>query len=99
MKRMRRRRSQLPVVTLLVVPAALGCVQVGPAAEDQLEIVTDAVETAAQFSANTVLLTGNLGFHMEDAVAKAFLRTAAIKPEFHQTNSNLPEPVNSPDYP
>ena len=62
------RTCRLPVVTILVIPAALGCSLQGETPPDQIQIVTDAVETASQFNANQVLIVGNLGFNVKDAV-------------------------------
>lgn len=98
MKCMRLRRSKLPVVTLLVVPAALGCIRVGPTAEDQLEIVTDAVQTSFQSDAYSVLSSVNFS-NLQDAVARVFRNTASIGLEYHDTNHNLPAPSESPNYP
>jgi len=38
-------------------------------------------------------------YNLEDAVAGAFLRTADINLDFHDTNDNLPAPSQSPNYP
>lgn len=99
MKCVRLRRSRLPVVTILAVPTALGCFEAGATPADQLQLVTDAVETASQFEARQVLLADNLGFNAQDAVTKAFRRTASINLAYTETNSNLPAPIGSPDYP
>lgn len=90
------------MVTILVIPAALGCAAYSETPPDELPIVTDAVETASQFAANQILMAGNLDFNLQDAVAKAFQRTAAIKLEYHQTNTSLPDPsgcFGCPDWP
>jgi hypothetical protein len=57
--------------------------------------VTDTLQTSAQSAAYQALLPLS---GMQDAVAGAFMRTAAINLNYHDTNDNLPPP-DSPVYP
>jgi len=87
-------------LTILTVSPVIGCVELNAGTPaDQLPIVTDAVETAEQFAANQVLIAGQLGFNVQDAVANAFASYANIKLEYHNTNSVLPDPPGGPDWP
>jgi hypothetical protein len=93
---MRLRTGGLPVLTILAVSAALACFDASATPADKIQIVTDAVQTAEQFDARSVLNVGNLGPNMQDAVAGAFFRTASIKMEYRDVNQNLPAPSRSP---
>jgi hypothetical protein len=99
------RTWHLSSLAILTVSAILACDYVEgaqgvpPDPPQQIPPVIDAVETASQSEARTVLIADNLGFSMHDVVAKTFLRTANIKLEYHETNPNLPAPIGSADYP
>jgi hypothetical protein len=78
---------------LLVVAAALACTDAGATPSDQLQVVTDEVQTLAQPAAHQVL---SALFNLTDDVAGAFLNTADINLDVHDTNDNLPDPSESP---
>ncbi len=88
---LRMRRPHL--FAMLAVAGSLGCDEgLGGTLPDQIPIVTDSVQTSAQYAAAQVLAPMQ---NMEDGVAGVFQRTGDINLDFHDTNDNLPSPYNS----
>jgi len=88
---------RLRLVTVLLLPATVECSLQGETPPDQTpQVVTDAVQTSAQLEAYQAL--AGL-YNLQDMVAGAFLRTADIDLNYHDTNDNLPAPQGSPYYP
>ena len=87
---------RLATMTILALPGGLACVQGTSTPPDNLEVVTDAVQTAAQLEARQDLAGM---YNLEDNVAGAFLRSANIDLAYHNTPDDLPAPDQSPNNP
>jgi len=75
---------------MLLLPATVECSLQGETPPDQTpQVVTDAVQTSAQLEAHQAL--AGL-YNLQDMVAGAFLTTADIDLDYHDTNDNLPAP-------
>src|SRR6266516_991882 len=81
--------------TILALPVVLGCSLYGETPPDELPVLTNSVQVGSQSAANGILISM---FNLQDGVAGAFLRTANIKLDFHQTSTAL-DPTLSPNYP
>ncbi len=92
------RAWSLLLLIILTVSTAVGCADVSGTPVDQVQIVTDSVQTSSDFYVHNLLSNGNFS-NLSDGVAGAFFHYASIKVEYHDTNDNLPPPYNSPNYP
>ncbi len=89
--------APLPVAALVAFVAGPGCSEANGAPPDQTPtVVTNAVQEGAQLEAHQDMAGM---YNLEDALAGAFLRTAAIYLAYHDINDNLPTPLESPNYP